>query len=100
MPDETQIGALTPLQPEAMPNVDPYLQALASVVQPAFEFDITLLVGGFLVSGILVGEQTYFDGFASEFATTFPEEDRADVKKMLTPNLKEVNDPRSRRYLS
>jgi len=79
---------------EYFPNVDPYLQGLVSVVN--FEFDITLIVGGLLVSGTVVSADKYFDGASTEFVNTFPEAERAGIKKAFTlpkPEPDEQNDP-------
>jgi hypothetical protein len=49
---------------------DWFLQKLVNMANyGGFEFGITLQIGGFLVSGVLVGGAKYFDGFAADFAS-------------------------------
>ena len=73
-------------QPISAPEVDWFLQVLVSLAMNGSEFGITLQVGGFLVSGTLVSGPKFFEGFASDFASGFPEDARAEIKKsMLLP---------------
>jgi hypothetical protein len=73
-------------QPTSTPGADWFLQSLANVAANGVEFDLTLLVGGFLVSGMLVGERKYFESFATDFSSTFPREAAEEVKKtMMAP---------------
>jgi len=51
-------------------NKDWLLQSLLNIVNSGgLSFGITLNVGGFLVSGHLVGGKEYFEGFGAEFAS-------------------------------
>ena len=51
---------------------DWFLQSLVNIVNSgSFNFGVTLNVGGFLVSGQLVGGKEYFEGFGSDFAGAF-----------------------------
>lgn len=59
-------------------SVDAFLQLLIGAVdQTNLEFAITLHVDGFLVSGMLVGVQKYFDGFGADFASGISDEKEA-----------------------
>jgi hypothetical protein len=73
-------------QPPNAPDADWFLQTLVSIAHNGPEFGLTLQVSGFLVSGTLVGGAKFFEGFATDFASGFPEDQKADVKKtMLSP---------------
>lgn len=55
-------------------SVDWFLQSLVSVVNRSdLELGITLVVGGSIVSGRLVGGKKYFEAFAKEFSDAWPE---------------------------
>jgi hypothetical protein len=58
-------------------TADWFLQVLITIVNDpenlALELGITLLAGGFLVSGFLVNGARYFEGFAADFALPFPQ---------------------------
>lgn len=43
------------------PELDHFLQSLVSLANTGIEMDITLTVGGFLVSGVLVSGKRFFD---------------------------------------
>ena len=47
-------------------------------------FDITLLVGGFLISGHLISGAMYFEGFAKEFAQSFDAESAEKIRETIT----------------
>ena len=65
-------------------NSDWFLQSLVSIANSGpLEFGITLQVGGFLVSGSLVNGATYFEGFAAQFASTFPKEFAKDMQDAI-----------------
>jgi hypothetical protein len=73
-------------QPVGAPREDWFLQVLVNITDKDQEFGITLLCGGFLVSGTLVSEPKFFEGFATDFASAFPEADKAHVKRtMMVP---------------
>jgi len=55
-----------------------------------FELGITLTSHGFLVSGILIGGQKYFDGIAEEFASAF--NDAEGLKETFSDMGKKVYD--------
>ena len=69
-------------------RVDWFLQTLVTIVNHAdIEIGITLSVGGFLVSGLLIGGAQYFDGFGQEFASAFPDPDvAADMHGLFAKN--------------
>jgi hypothetical protein len=50
------------------------LVELANAGDGKAEIGMTLLVGGFLVSGKVVGGASYFEGFAGEFASGFADQ--------------------------
>lgn len=61
------------LQSDVAPDTrDWFLQSLIDLVNGReIEIGLTLQVGGFLVSGLLVSGHQYFKGFGAEFARTF-----------------------------
>lgn len=67
---------------------DWFLQKLVNMVNYGkWSFGITLNVGGFLVSGNLIGGKEYFEGFSDEFAGALKGLDGADeVKNVLSKN--------------
>ncbi|MDP9380748.1 MAG: hypothetical protein M3Q29_11490 [Chloroflexota bacterium] len=52
---------------EAGPDRDVLLQWLMGFAEAGLEYTITLSVGGLLVSGILVAQNTYLEAFANQF---------------------------------
>ena len=59
-------------------NQDWFLCSLVDMVnQGGFSFGITLNVGGFLISGELIGGKAYFEGFGSELAGVFKDAEAA-----------------------
>ncbi len=63
-------------------STDWYLQKLVFLANDAgWEMGITLLVGGSIVSGILISGKKYFDTFADEFASAWPGEDKEEMRK-------------------
>lgn len=68
-------------------SVDWYLQKLVSIANSSgIQFGITLVVGGSVVSGQLVGGQKYFEEFAREFAEAWPGERREDIRRAFASN--------------
>src|SRR5438552_1252530 len=59
------------LEPE---DHDWFLGVLVKSANNGSHIGITLQIGGFLVSGTLIGGAEYFEGFAKDFATMIPEE--------------------------
>ena len=58
---------------------DWFLQSLVNIVNSGgLSFGITLNVGGFLVSGQLVGGKEYFEGFGRDFASAFSGSESAE----------------------
>ncbi|MEJ2046344.1 MAG: hypothetical protein P8X74_22405 [Reinekea sp.] len=58
---------------------DWFLQRLVNIVNSVgLTFGITLNVGGFLVSGQLVGGKEYFEGFGGDFAGVFAGSESAE----------------------
>jgi hypothetical protein len=75
-PQEQEPGTIQP----GTPQQDWFLQTLVNMTNTgALEVGMTLLVGGFLVSGIMVGGAKYFEGFAKEFASGFTDQALAEV---------------------
>jgi hypothetical protein len=70
------------------PPKDWFLQFLVNLANKnRFELDITLTVGGFLISGTLAGVKQYFDDLGEYFASPFgadknPEEVTAAFRKI------------------
>lgn len=61
---------------------DWFLQSLINIINGKdLEIGITLNVGGFLVSGLLVSGHHYFEGFAQDFASIFAGTDEAQIIK-------------------
>lgn len=63
-------------------SVDWFLQNLVNIVNTSdLEFGITLVVGGSVVSGRLVGGKKYFETFASEFSAAWNDESKESIYK-------------------
>ena len=62
---------------------DWFLQELVIMANSGnnISFGITLNVGGFLVSGHLIGGKTYFEGFGADFVSNFDDNDAAEKVK-------------------
>ncbi|MFL1806044.1 gas vesicle accessory protein GvpU [Plesiomonas shigelloides] len=61
---------------------DWFLQSLVNMANGGvLSFGITLNVGGFLVSGELIGGKAYFEGFGSDFASGLSDSSIADQVK-------------------
>ena len=57
---------------DSAPSKDWFLQFLVNLANKnRFELDITLTVGGMLISGTLVGVRQYFDDLSAYFASPF-----------------------------
>lgn len=57
---------------DSAPSRDWFLQFLVNLANKnRFELDITLTVGGILISGTLVGVRQYFDDLSAYFASPF-----------------------------
>ncbi|MBJ7551867.1 gas vesicle accessory protein GvpU [Marinomonas ostreistagni] len=70
-----------------MDGKDWFLQDLIEIVNSGkLAFDITLTVGGFLISGTLIGGQEYFEGFGEEFSFGLHGEAAEKVKKAFAKN--------------
>ncbi|MFD1383871.1 gas vesicle accessory protein GvpU [Rhodanobacter aciditrophus] len=71
-------------------NVDDkdwFLQDLIEIANSGkMSFDITLTVGGFLVSGTLIGGKEYFQGFGEEFSFGLKGEAAEKVKAAFSKN--------------
>lgn len=67
---------------------DWFLQSLINMVNGGkMSFGITLNVGGFLVSGTLIGGKEYFEGFGEDFASGFQDLDSAEsIKAAFSKN--------------
>jgi hypothetical protein len=65
-------------------SVDWYLQQLVSIVNTSdIEFGITLVLGGSVVSGRLIGGKKYFEAFAADFAEAWPSETKSEIRRAL-----------------
>jgi hypothetical protein len=84
MSDQTQQTIQQPPYVRVLP--DTFLQGLVDTVNiRGFEIGITLHVGGFLVSGKMVGVDKYFEGFASAFTAGWTDEEAASsMREQLT----------------
>lgn len=86
-----------PPQRPSPETTDNYLQVLVKLVndvEGGISLPMTLLVGGTLVSGSLIGIREYFDLFAEQFATVFTDpEAAADVKKAIVPDMSAPSSP-------
>jgi len=74
-PHAQESGALRPDRDWKEP--DWFLQILVNMTNAgdgSVELGMTLLVGGFLISGKMVGGAKYFDGFAEDFASGFADQ--------------------------
>ncbi len=60
---------------------DWFLAVLVGIANNGAGIGITLLVGGFLVSGTMVGGAAYFENFASEFSSAFPKDSSEEIRK-------------------
>lgn len=71
-------------------NVDEkdwFLQDLIEIANSGkMSFDITLTVGGFLVSGTLIGGKEYFEGFGEEFSFGLKGDAAKKVKAAFAKN--------------
>jgi len=64
------------------PSKDWFLQFLVNLANKnRFELDITLTVGGILISGTLVGVKQYFDELSTFFANPFDSGKNPDIKE-------------------
>ncbi len=67
---------------DSAPSQDWFLQFLVNLANKnRFELDITLTVGGILVSGTLVGVRQYFDELSADFASPFDTGSNPEVIK-------------------
>jgi hypothetical protein len=75
-----QPNAPEPLAPQQeWTRPDWFLQTLVTLSNSCKgEIGMTLQIGGFLVSGIMVSGTQYFDAFAKEFASGFADKDLAE----------------------
>lgn len=65
------------------PSKDWFLQFLVNLAnKDRFELDITLTVGGFLISGTLAGVRQYFDDLGAYFASPFESARNSDEVKI------------------
>lgn len=62
------------------PEADWFLESLVEMAnRHNIRNGVTLQVGGFLISGIIVSGRRYFEGFASEYASVFTDQETADL---------------------
>jgi hypothetical protein len=62
--------------PPPIAQIDWYLQRLVALAnEHEVHIGMTLVVGGSLVTGTLIGGKTYFDSFADAFTTGWPGDD-------------------------
>jgi hypothetical protein len=65
-------------------SVDWYLQkivSLANDVGVGLEMGITLVLGGSVISGILISGKKYFDTFASDLSAAWPGANKEEIRK-------------------
>lgn len=66
-------------QTSSLGDKDWFLSSLVNLVNDTnISMSITLNVGGTIVSGTLIGGSDYFEGFANEMASAFPDKDAAE----------------------
>jgi hypothetical protein len=64
----------------AAPSKDWFLQFLVNLANKnQFELDITLTVGGLLISGTLAGVRQYFDDLGAYFASPFENKQSSEI---------------------
>lgn len=69
---------------DSVPSKDWFLQFLVNLTNKnRFEFDITLTVGGFLISGTLVGVRQYFENLSEHFASPTDSGQNSEVVKEI-----------------
>ena len=67
--------------PEPPPELDHFLRFLVTIVDKGdFEVDVTLNVGGLLISGLLVDYDKYVEGVVSQLKLTLPWHFRAAIQ--------------------
>lgn len=67
---------------DSAPSKDWFLQFLVNLANKnRFELDMTLTVGGILISGTLVGVRQYFDNLSAYFASPFNSGQNSEVIK-------------------
>lgn len=72
------------------PSKDWFLQFVVNLANNnRFELDITLTVGGFLVSGTLTGVRTYFDELGDYFAGSF---DSSETSEEVRGTFKQIGE--------
>ncbi|BBI98466.1 gas vesicle protein [Ferrigenium kumadai] len=74
MTEETTSAELTPF---AVPH-DWFLQSLVNMANDGIEIGVTLQVSGLLVSGVLAGGKSYFEGFAEDFSSGLNDPEAAE----------------------
>ena len=75
---------------DSAPSKDWFLQFLVNLANKnRFELDITLTVGGTLISGTLVGVRQYFDDLSTYFASPFGSEKNSGV---IAETFKKIGD--------
>ncbi|ABE43295.1 gas vesicle accessory protein GvpU [Polaromonas sp. JS666] len=80
-------------------SVDYYLQQLVSLAnENEYEIGITLLLGGSVVSGILIGGRKYFDTFAADFSAAWTGEDKDEIHNSFAA-YGDIYDPAKRKQL-
>jgi len=76
-----------PTQVMIVDDEDWFLQFLVNLANSGATFGITLNVGGFLISGYLIGGQAYFKDFGEEFSVFFQDEEATkDIKNIIVKN--------------
>jgi hypothetical protein len=75
---------------DSAPSKDWFLQFLVNLANKnRFELDITLTVGGILISGTLVGVRQYFDELSAFFANSF---DSGKNPEVIKETFKQIGD--------
>jgi hypothetical protein len=91
MPDEH--NEQPPVPGPCAPQAGWFLQILVNMTNARdgdFEVGMTLLVGGLLVSGIMVGGAKYFEGFANEFVSGFSDQKAVETVRKSFSQFQEI----------
>jgi len=75
------------------PDADWLLQALVGLAENGLEFAVTLNVGGFLVSGLVAGGNSYFKRVGAEFANVLPEDAQGTAAEFFAPMVELYDNP-------
>jgi hypothetical protein len=86
-------------------SIDWYLQKLVHLANVnGWEFGLTLVLGGSVVSGIVISGKKYFDTFADEISQAWPGDDKEELRSAFASHgeiydLPEGEEPRPPQYI-